>query len=176
MRRSEASRRRESRFGALDLAGVLALLALGAGVVLPAVEHSRALRRDALRLNALSEVQDAIERHRLRTGAWPKPDGTMVADGWDASHDGSFLAGLLEDERFDEDTLELLGDESFHLRYRVFGQASCACAGPDGFYVLGLRAFETERYAARRPGGIACGHRDWSREFEHVRGGGIDGE
>jgi hypothetical protein len=151
------------------------LMALAAGVVLPAREHRLALGRDARRLAALHEVQDAIEQHRRRTGAWPQVLGTTVGDGWDSSHDGEFLRELQPLQALDDETLAWITDERSHLRYRVFGPGSCACAAAGGFYVLALTAFETERFAARRPGGIACDHRDWQREFAHVRGGGIDG-
>lgn len=173
---AQAWLRGRGRFRALDLAATLLLLALAAGVVVPTLEHRSALRRDARRLEALHEVQDAVERHHLRTGAWPALDGTTVGEGWDASHDGRFLPGLEPLRGLDDETLELVTDERSHLRYRVFEPGSCACAAAGGFYVLGLTAFETERFAARRPGGLACGHRDWSREFAHVCGGGIDGD
>ncbi len=164
-----------SGFRALDLAGVLALFALGAGVVAPALAHRAALRRDGERLELLQRVQDAIERHRLERSAWPAGDPVTVAGGWDASHDGEFLPALVELGYLDERVHDPLEDEHFHFRYRVFPHGSCACADSGEFYVLGIRGFETEFYAARRPGGLRCPHRDWSREFAHVTGGGIDG-
>lgn len=176
MGRPQARARRRARFRALDLAATVMLLALAAGVVVPAREHHSALRRDARRLEVLQEVQDAIERHRERTGEWPGVSGATLGDGWDASHDGEFLPGLDPLRALDDEALALVSDERSHLRYRVFGPGSCACAGAKGFYVLALTAFETERFAARRPGGLACGHRDWRGAFAHVRGGGIDGD
>lgn len=176
MGRPPARSRDRARLRARDLAATLLLLALAAGVVVPAREHRQALRRDARRMEALLEVQDAIEQHRRSTGAWPQVLGPTVGDGWDASHDGEFLRELQPLHGLDEATRALVSDERTHLSYRVFGPGSCDCAAAGGFYVLALTAFETERFAARRPGGLSCDHRDWRGEFAHVRGGGIDGD
>jgi hypothetical protein len=164
-----------ARFRARDLAAVLVLLALAAGVVVPAIEHRAAARRDAQRLERVRHLQDAIERYRAETGAWPAVDAAEARDGWDASHDGAFLPALVERGLLVRGSGDPLDDERFHFRYRVFESGTCACAGPDGFYVLGIARFETERFAARRPGALRCPHRAWSRELAHVAGGGIDG-
>lgn len=161
-------------FGALDLAGTLALLALAAGVVAPALAHRSALRRDAQRLAELERVQEAIERYRRDMGAWPPAEAG--ADGWDASHDGRFVPELASRGYLDALAPDPLQGEDFHYVYRVYPRGTCACAGEDGFYVLGIRAFETGFYAARRPGGVACAHIGASLELAHVAGGGIDGE
>lgn len=164
-----------SGFRALDLAGVLALLALASGVIAPALAHRDALRRDEQRLALLRRVQDAIERHHLDTGAWPAGDPATVAGGWDASHDGAFLQVLVARGYLEASVRDPLDDERHHFRYQVFPRGSCACAAAGEFYVLGIRAFETEVFAARRPGGLPCPHRDWSRDMAHVTSGGLQG-
>lgn len=160
-------------FRALDLAGLLMLLALAAGVVVPAFEHHGAVRRDSERLERLQHIHDGIERHWLDRGAFPAGDG--LADGWDVSHDGDFLPVLVELGYLEQALRDPLESERFHFVYRHSPAGSCACAREGGFYVLGIRRFETEWFAARRPGGVPCPHRDWPRDLAHVTGGGLRG-
>ena len=163
-----------ARFGARELAATLALLALAAGVVTPELRHRAALRRDARRLADLRRVQDAIERFHMQTGAWPAGDPVTAAGAWDASHDGAFLPELVQRGLLEREAHDPLEDERFHYVYRRFADGECGCAGAGGFYVLGLRAFETEAFAARRPGGFACGDGSAWRGLAHVTGGGVD--
>jgi hypothetical protein len=162
-----------ARCRAIDLVGMLVLGALAAGVVVPASEHRSALRRDRERLQRLHIAQDAIERHRLERGAFP-PSGAALGD-WDVSHDGDFLPVLVDLGYLEQSLRDPLDSARFHLVYRFFPAGSCSCAPQGGFYVLGLRRFETEHYAARRPGGVPCPHWQGLRDLAHVTGGGLVG-
>jgi general secretion pathway protein G len=167
--------RQRSRFRALDLVATLLLVALSAAVVAPELEHRAALRRDARRLDDLHRVQDAIERFRLDTGSWPAGDAITAAGGWDASFDGAFLPELVERGYLEVAVHDPREDASFHFVYRRFEGGRPGCSGADGFYVLGIRSFETEVFSARRPGGLRCGDDAAWSGLAHVTGGGVDG-
>lgn len=166
--------RRSARFRVRELAATLALFALGAAVVTPELRHRAALRRDALRLAELRRAQDAIERYHEDADRWPTGDAETDAEGWDSSANGAFLPELLAQGYLDRALCDPLEHGRFRLVYRRLAPDACPCVGPDGGYVLGLRAFETAVYAARRPGTTACAHGTAGNGLAHVSSGGVD--
>lgn len=163
-------------FSLLELIAVLAILALLSGVMVPALGQRMAISRDARRLHDLRTVRDAVEQYRLDRGVWPAADPNTVAGGWDASYDGAFLPALVAEGYLAETVHDPIDDASFHYRYHVYSRGSFGCVGPDDFYVLGIRRFETAEFAAQNPGAFECSGRDWGLEFAYVTGGGASAE
>ncbi len=153
----------------------LAAVALSAGVILPELEQRALQRRDALRLRDIETVRDAIERFHADRGRYPPAQECAAEGGWDVSYDGAFVPALIEAGYLPGRVADPLDDATHHYRYKVYPRGSFGCGGAGEFYVLGLKSYEGEFHAARRPGGFRCERRDWSGEMEYVTGGGILG-
>ena len=166
----------QAAFTLLELVAVVAILALLAGAIVPALGHRLEAARDARRLQDLQVVRDAIEQYRLDKGVWPAADPTTVGGGWDASYDGDFIPVLVSEGYLAEPVHDPLDNTRYHYRYHVYRRGRFGCVGPDDFYVLGVRNFETADFAARNPGHFACSGRDWGREFDYVSGGGASAQ
>ncbi|HVS19265.1 MAG TPA: prepilin-type N-terminal cleavage/methylation domain-containing protein [Planctomycetota bacterium] len=163
-------------FSLLELVAVVAILALLAGALVPALGQRMAGTRDARRLHDLHVLRDAIEQYRLDKGVWPAADPVGVAGGWDASYDGEFIPALTSEGYLAEPVHDPLDTQRYHYRYHVYNRGRYGCVGPDDFYVLGIRNFETAEFAAQHPGHFKCSGRDWGLEFAYVTGGGASAE
>ncbi len=154
----------------------IAALALSAGVILPELEQRGVERRDARRVRDIEGVRDAIERFHSDQGRYPPAQESVEAGGWDVSCDGAFVPALVESGYLPGRVADPLDDAAHHYRYKVYPRGSFGCIGPGEFYVLGLKSFEGDYHAARRPGHFRCQRRDWGAQMDFVTGGGILGE
>ncbi len=160
----------QSGFTRIALIAVLLLLGLLAGVLVPRIDSNLAEVRDAQRLRDVHRVQEAIERFRSERGRLPRADG--LRNGWDVSWDSGFVQELVNEGYLPEKVDDPLDDHEYHFAYAVYTEGDFGCVGEGGFYVLGVRAFETEQARARHPGFFRCRLRDWGEEFAFVTGGG----
>ncbi len=157
-------------FTRIELFVVLLLLGLLAGVLAPRIDANLAEARDARRLRDVRRVQEAIEQFRADRGRYPDAQG--LRNGWDVSWDAHFLRELVDEGYLPEKVGDPVDDREHHYAYAVYRPGDYGCVGEEEFYVLGVRALETEEARARHPGFFRCRRRDWGREFDHVTGGG----
>ena len=90
------------------------------------------------------------------------------------SSDGDFIPVLAEQGYLDKDLLDPINDSTFHYRYYVYARSSYGCLGTQDFYVLGIRNFESNDFAAKNKGYFSCSGRNWNEEFAYVTGGGVE--
>lgn len=159
-------------FSLLELILSLSILAVLAGAAVPALSSRLERSRDTRRLADLRTVHAAIEQYYADHGTWPPASQNRAFGGWDVSHDGDFIPALREAGYLLEDPRDPIGDDRHHYRYYVYPKGSYGCVGMTSFYVLGIREFETEAFAAQNTGCFTCTGRDWNREFDYVIGGG----
>jgi hypothetical protein len=159
--------------GFLDLVAVVAMVGVLAALLVPQVRERQAAGRDARRVQDLEQIRWAIERFREQRGRWPEPQPSAAHGGWDVSGDGAFLPELVAAGFLPAEVHDPLDDEAHHYRYNVYAPGEFRCGGGEPYYVLGLRAFETDGFAARSGPGFACEERDWGAELAWVCGGGV---
>ena len=164
--------RRTPGFSPIELAVVVALLAIAAGVVGPRVSSEMAAARDGRRIADLQRVREAIERYHDDTGRYPEPSRNPSFGGWDVSLDGDFVHALSEEGYLPADLVDPVNDRTYHYRYYVYEAGAYGCSGGEPFYVLGVKQFESPEVAERNRGSFQCSSRDWGREFAYVIGGG----
>ena len=159
-------------FSLLELVVVISVIALLAGALIPRVSNRMAAARDARRLQDIQVVRGALEQYYEDTGGYPAAVANAGYGGWDISHDGDFITELVDAGYLGGVITDPLNDDTYHYRYYRYSQGSYSCVGPGDFYVLGVRNFETQAFAAKNAGTFACDNRDWGNEFDWVCGGG----
>jgi prepilin-type N-terminal cleavage/methylation domain-containing protein len=159
-------------FSFVELLVVITVLALLAAVAVPRVRDHRRAARDGRRLTDARIPCSAIEQYRADRGHYPAARPNADFGGWDVSHDGGFLEALLEAGYLQAPPHDPIDDATFHYRYYLYDPGAFGCAGSEPYFVLGVRNFETNRYAAKHRGYFACPERDFGSEFAYVTGGG----
>ena len=139
-------------------------------MLVPSLGQRLAVSRDARRLHDIQVVRDAVEQYRLDKGRYPA--ARQAAGGWDVSSDGDFIPDLVSEGYLTEAVRDPIDDDTYQYRYHVYPRGRFGCVGPDEFYVLGVRTFETAAFAAENTGQFECSGRDWGQEFAYVTGGG----
>ena len=165
-------RRFRSGFSLLELIIVMSVIALLAGTVAPRLSEQLKAARDARRLSDAQTVRRAVEQYFEDTGAYPVANQNAGYGGWDVSHDGNFINVLVNEGYLSELIADPVNDDTFHFRYYVYNQGSYGCVGPDKFYVLGIRNFESASFAQKNSGTFLCSGFDWGTQFDWVTGGG----
>lgn len=155
----------------IELVVVVAILAILAGAMIPRVTNRMAQARDAHRLADMLVIQHAIDQFKLDKGHYPTANQNASYGGWDVSQDGDFIPELVRAGYLKEVPKDPINDETYQYRYYLYDQGTAGCTGGP-FYVLGVRAFETNEYATRNKGQFKCSGRNWSTEFSYVTGGG----
>ena len=163
---------RKRGFTLIELVVVVSILAVLSGVLVPRIRGHVEATRDAERLDDLKTIRNAIEQFLMDRGTLPGASGNSKYGGWDVSHDGDFIAELVDAGYLDAMPTDPVNDEIFHYRYYVYEPGAYDCKGGSKYYVLGIKAFENETFAAQNHGFFRCDGRDWSREFAFVTGGG----
>jgi type II secretion system protein G len=166
--------KRQHAFTLIELVVVISILAILSGVLVPRVTSHMKSARDTRRLTDLKVVRSAIEQYRLDRGIYPPANANSSSGGWDVSNDGDFIPVLVREGYMDEDVLDPLNDSTFHYRYYVYARSSYGCQGTQDFYVLGIRNFESNDFAAKNKGFFSCSGRNWNEEFAYVTGGGVE--
>lgn len=151
---------------------VMLILATLAGIAAPRVTRYQQSARDMRRMSDLRVVQDAIEQYRLDEGVYPPAKKNRRYGGWDVSHDGNFIPVLVKEGYLAETVVDPINDGTYHFRYYVYKRGSYGCVGPEPFYVLGIRNFESEKATKSHVGAFECTKRNWGAEFAYVTGGG----
>ncbi len=159
-------------FTLIELVIVISILAILSGVLVPRVTSHLEASRDARRLADIKAVRSAIEQYHMDKGVYPEAGANSSYGGWDVSNDGDFIRVLAEQGYLDGDAVDPINDSSFHYRYYVYSRGSYGCAGDSDYYVLGIRSFENDDFAARNKGFFRCTGRNWNDEFAYVTGGG----
>src|SRR5262245_37668671 len=159
-------------FTLIELVVVISILAILSGVLVPRVSNHLKAARDARRLADIKAVRSAVEQYYLDKGHYPAANANSAFGGWDVSSDGDFIRVLRDEGYLDEDAQDPINDATFHYRYYVYTQGSYGCTGTSDFYVLGIRSFESDDFAAKNKGFFTCSGRDWTTEFAFVTGGG----
>jgi prepilin-type N-terminal cleavage/methylation domain-containing protein len=150
----------------------VSIAAILAGALLPRVTRHMAEARDARRIDGARAIVAALERFRADHGRYPAVQGSGAHGGWDVSHDGSFLSELVEAGYLAASPRDPLDGARYHYAYYVHAPGAAGCPGDGPFYVLGIRAFETDVFATRHAAAFRCDERDWSREFAWSTGAG----
>ena len=166
------SRRNRAAFTLIELVVVISILAILAGALIPRMTNRMAAARDARRLSDVTALRDAIDQYYMDKGQYPPSQKNGAFGGWDVSHDGDFIPELVAKGYLTERPHDPVDDETYHYRYYVYEKGAFGCRGATPFYVLGVRAFETDEFAAKSKGFFRCSERDWSDEFAYVTGGG----
>lgn len=148
-----------------DLVLLGALLLLLALMMIPRFAARLAAARDARRLEDMQRLEDALARYFRDHGCWPPAEENLEQGGWDVSSDGEFVPALAREGYLARTLHDPLDDEQFQYRYRVFAPGSHGCGDGGAYYVLGLRAFETEECAREARRSFACPERDWGQEL-----------
>jgi type II secretory pathway pseudopilin PulG len=156
------------RFVHFLLLASAAVLIATAAVLAPSVGVKMAEARDARRLEDLRTLQQAVQSYVRDHGELPAGDEEQGHGGWDTSIDGSLLSSLVEGGYLPEVLVDPINDELHHYRYFRYESGYEGFEGP--FYVLGIRSFESDRYARQR-GSWSGETRDWASEFAYVLGG-----
>mgnify|MGYP001164765553 CR=1 FL=1 len=159
-------------FTLIELVVVISILAILSGVLVPRVTNHLEAARDARRLADIKAVRAAIEQFYMDKGAYPAANANSSYGGWDVSSDGDFIRVLRDQGYLDEDASDPINDATFHYRYYVYAKGSYGCVGGTDFYVLGVRSFESDGFAAPNKGFFQCAGRNWNDEFAYVTGGG----
>lgn len=159
-------------FTLIELVVVISILAILSGVLVPRVSSHLESARDARRLADVKAVRAAVEQYFLDRGSYPPANANSQFGGWDVSNDGDFIRVLRDQGYLDEDAVDPINDLTFHYRYYVYAKGSYGCAGKGDYYVLGIRNFESDDFAARNKGYFECSGRNWNEEFAYVTGGG----
>jgi general secretion pathway protein G len=168
----QARKDERNGFSLSELAVVILIFAILAGVLVPRVTDRMALSRDAHRLADLRTLRDAVERYFLDKGAYPPATLAKAGDGYDVSTDGDFIPELARTGYLSRPLLDPINDANNYYGYNVFPEGTNGCKGKGKFYVLGIKRFETADYAAAHPGYFKCAHKNWGEDFEYVTGGG----
>lgn len=169
-------RPKQRGFTLVELVVVVSVIALLAGVLVPNSRRYLSEHRDARRLAHVERLSLAIERYHDDKGHYPTPVGSASFGGWEASTEGAFLAVLVEEGYLDGPLLDPINDGLHHYRYWVYQPGRYGCGGDEPFYVLGVQAFETERYARANQSRLGCPERVWGNEFAYAVGGGASFE
>lgn len=159
-------------FTLLELVIVISIISILAGALTPVMSKRLSKSRDVRRLTDIRGIQAAIEQYYADTGAYPPAVGSAAFSNWDVSHDGGFLPELKRNGYLIDALVDPVNDDTYHYRYRVYSAGSHGCVGYGDFYVLGIREFEGDEYAAQNSGFFECSGRDWGAEFDYVTGGG----
>jgi len=159
-------------FTLIELVVVISILAILSGVLVPRVTNHLKSARDARRLADIKAVRSAIEQYYMDKGSYPAANANSSFGGWDVSSDGDFIRVLRDQGYLDEDAVDPINDATFHYRYYVYAKGSYGCVGSSDFYVLGIRSFESDDFAAKNRGFFECSSRNWNDEFAYVTGGG----
>lgn len=159
-------------FSLIELVVVVSILAILAGAMIPRVTNRMAQSRDARRLADMQVIQHAIDQYKEEKGHYPAANQNASYGGWDVSQDGDFIPDLVKDGYLKSVPKDPINDENYQYRYYLYPAGSASCKGDGAFYVLGVRAFETNDYARKYKGGFKCSSRDWGDEFSYVTGGG----
>jgi type II secretion system protein G len=159
-------------FTLIELVVVISILAILSGVLVPRVSSHLESARDARRLTDIKALRSAIEQYFLDRGSYPPANANSLFGGWDVSNDGDFIRVLSEEGYLENDLADPVNDGTYHYRYYVYEKGSYACVGTGDYYVLGIRNFESDEFAARNRGYFECSGRNWNDEFAYVTGGG----
>lgn len=166
------NKNRRGAFALAELAVVILILAVLAGVLVPRVSDRLATARDARRIADIARLQSAIERYYLDKGAYPPATLAKAGNGYDVSSDNNFIPELLRGGYLREPLQDPVNDAGHYYAYNLFPKGAEGCKGRGAFYVLGIKRFETANFAAEHPGYFKCAQKDWSEEFDYVCGGG----
>lgn len=166
------NRRLRRGFTLIELVVVISILAILSGVLVPRVTNHLKSARDARRLADIKAVRNAIEQYYMDKGSYPAANANSTYGGWDVSNDGDFIRVLRDQGYLEADASDPINDATFHYRYYIYAKGSYGCVGNADFYVLGIRAFESEEFGAQNKGFFQCSGRDWNSEFAFVTGGG----
>ena len=159
-------------FSLIELIIVISIIAMLAGVVTPKLSSRMLQARDARRLSDVQTVRGAIEQYYQDKGVYPVANQNGGYGGWDVSHDGNFITALVEEGYLSEMVVDPINDDTYHFRYYVYNNGSYGCVGPEKFYVLGIRNFESTKFVTENSGYFDCTGRNWGNEFDWVTGGG----
>lgn len=166
------SKHEKSGLSLTELVVIGAVLTILAGVMVPRLSDRMAKARDARRVADCEAIQEAIEQYFQDRGTYPAPKKNASFGGWDVSHDGNFINGLVERGYLPELPRDPINDDTYHYRYYVFARDSYGCKGTSEFYVLGVRNFETGAMVREHEGLFRCSSRNFGDEFAYVTGGG----
>lgn len=158
-------RRARAGWSRTDLVLVAALLLLLALMMIPRFASRLAASRDARRLEDMQRLQAALAQYFREHGQWPPAQENVEQGGWDVSSDGDFVPELARAGCLERSLHDPLDDEQYQYRYRVFPSGSHGCGARGAYYVLGLRAFESEECARAERRSFACSERDWGQEL-----------
>lgn len=170
----KVTRRALRGFTLIELVVVISILAVLSGVVIPRVSSHQRAARDARRLADIKTLRNAVEQFHMDRGEYPVPKANSFKGHWEVSTDKHFLEVLHEEGYLDREFADPINDESFHYRYFVYESGAYGCQSEGPFFVLGIRNFESDRFAEGNRGFFKCGTRDWAVEFAYVVGGNSD--
>ena len=159
-------------FTLIELVVVVSILAVLSGVVIPRISSHQRAARDARRLADIKTIRNAVEQFHMDRGEYPVAQANSFEGQWEVSTDGHFIDVLQEHGYLDQAIMDPINDESFHYRYFVYDQGAYGCDSEGPYYVLGIRNFESNRFADSNRGFFKCGTRNWAVEFAFVVGGG----
>jgi len=165
-------RHRRLGLSATEIVFAVALLVILGITMVPDALGRLAAAHDARRIEDAQHIQDAIEAYHKDHGVWPPAHENPEYGGWDVSQDGDFIPDLIKEGYLTEVPKDPINDETYQYRYYVYPKGSGGCKGDASFYVLGVRAFETNDYALKNKGQFKCASRNWGDEFAFVTGGG----
>ena len=164
--------RNQKGFTLIELVVVISILAILAGAMIPRVTNRMAQSRDARRLADVQAVKHALDQFYIDKGRYPDAKQNASYGGWDVSQDGDFIPDLIKEGYLTDVPKDPINDETYQYRYYLYPKGTGGCKGDASFYVLGVRAFETNDYALKNKGQFKCASRNWGDEFAYVTGGG----
>lgn len=160
-------------FTVLELGVVILILAILAGVLVPRVTDRLEIARDTRRLADLRVLRDAIEQYHRDRGGYPHATVVAAGNGFDVSCDEDFIPELRRSGYLRAALADPINDSSYFYAYNAFPEGSNGCKGKGGYYVLGIKKFESAAFSADHPGYFKCAQKDWSEDFEYVCGAGV---
>ncbi len=160
-------------FNLVEMTIIMSIFGLLAGTIAPRISNRTLAERDARRLSDMQTVCGAIERFQLDRGTYPPADSNGAHGGWDVSHDGNFISALVEHGYLAESATDPVNDDTFHFRYYRYNAKTPESGQTGTYYVLGLRNFESARFAREHECNFEYAGKNWADEFDWVTVGGI---
>lgn len=183
---------KKTGFTLIELLVVISIIRLLSSIILVIFNNVKKKARDAVRLEHMRQIENALQFYILDKGVWPNAnnidwelDGCSDVGGlWDSSNvdkngdgnnfidflktSGYFPSGVPNDPLNDGNGCEA-GSHNYVFYVKLPGYLNCP--GHKGnFYLLGIKDMETSEGRYPSSPNFSCGDIDWNTKFEWFTG------